>query len=349
MPSAKRTSASHRARRDRLVGAGALAIGLAIAVPLWMAAHHSAVTGQSRAAASVVSATDAKAQVPTGLTVLHSSLSLTYRPPQHAPAFPAIEAVSGILIDTDTGTVLWERNEHQALPPASTTKIMTALVALQNFRDDHRVTITPSALTQQWDETKMGLTAGQTLTVRELLFGMMMVSANDAADSLATDTVGMSAYVQTMNAQLAALGLHDSHFVQPVGLDDPGQKVSAYDLAVLGITAYDNFALFRTIVGTEQTVLPATDTHSVYYLNNINLLLTMYPGVLGIKPGFTGNAGYCLVAMSTRGGHRLVSVLMNAPLVYKQSSALLDWGFRSLGVPSALPSPTPTPATAHVP
>jgi D-alanyl-D-alanine carboxypeptidase (penicillin-binding protein 5/6) len=312
-----------------------------------MAVHHSSPRGQVRAATSVVSAADARAQLPTGLTVLHSSLTLTYRAPQHAPAFPNINATSGILIDTDTGTILWERNEHEALPPASTTKIMTALVALQNFHDDHRVTITPSALAQQWDETKMGLTAGQTLTVRELLYGMMMVSANDAADALATDTVGMNNYVQTMNEQLVALGLHDSHFVQPVGLDAPGQKLSAYDLAVLGITAYDNFALFRTIVGTEHTVIPATDTHSVYYLDNINLLLTTYPRVLGIKPGYTGNAGYCLVAMSSRGGHRLVSVLMNAPPVYKQSAQLLDWGFRSLGVPSALPSPTPTPA--HVP
>jgi D-alanyl-D-alanine carboxypeptidase (penicillin-binding protein 5/6) len=312
-----------------------------------MAAHHSSPIGQVKAAARVVSATDARAQAPTGLTLFHGSLSFTYQPPAHAPAFPTINAASGILIDTDTGKILWERNEHEALPPASTTKIMTALVTLQNFRDDHRVTVTPSALTQQWDESKMGLTAGQTLTVRELLFGMLMVSANDAATTLATDTVGMSNFVETMNEQLAALGLHDSHFVQPVGLDDPGQKASAYDLAVIGITAYDNFALFRTIVGTQQMVLPATATHSAYYLDNINLLLTTYPGVLGIKPGYTGNAGYCLVAMASRGGHRLVSVLMNAPYVYKQSAQLLDWGFQSMGVPSALP--TPKPAAARVP
>jgi D-alanyl-D-alanine carboxypeptidase len=343
MSSGSRTRASQRARRDRLVGVAALAIGLAVGVPLWMAAHHAPSTPQIHAA-TVASATDVRAEVPAGLSVLHSSLSLTYRAPRNAPAFPAINAASGILIDTDTGTILWEHNEHQALPPASTTKIMTALVALQNFHDDHRVTITPSALTQQWDETKMGLTAGQTLTVRELLYGMLMVSANDAADALATDTVGMSSYVQTMNAQLAALGLHDSHFVQPVGLDDPGQMISAYDLAVIGITAYDNFALFRTIVGTENEELPATDTHTAYSLGNINLLLTMYPGVLGIKPGYTGNAGYCLVAMSSRNGHRLVSVLMNAPLVYHQSAQLLDWGFQTLGVPTALPKPTPTPA-----
>jgi serine-type D-Ala-D-Ala carboxypeptidase (penicillin-binding protein 5/6) len=343
MSNGSRTRAAQRARRDRMIGAGALGIGLAIGVPLWMAVHHGGPTPTVRAA-SAVSATDVRAQVPAGLSVLHSSLSLTYRQPQHAPAFPAITAASGILIDTDTGTILWEHNEHQALPPASTTKIMTALVALQNFRDDHRITITSSALNQQWDETKMGLTAGQTLTVRELLYGMLMVSANDAADALATDTVGMKAYVQTMNAQLAALGLHDSHFVQPVGLDDPGQTVSAYDLAVIGITAYDNFALFRTIVGTQNMELPATSTHTAYSLGNINLLLSTYPGVLGIKPGYTGNAGYCLVAMSSRGGHRLVSVLMNAAPVYKQSAELLDWGFQAEGVASALPTPKPTPA-----
>lgn len=285
------------------------------------------------------------AQPSVGMRTLSDRVNLTFRAPVQPPTFPPITESAGILIDTDTGTILWQQKEHQALAPASTTKILTALVALENFPDTRSITVTPAALTQAWDETKMGLTAGQSLTVRELLTGMMMVSANDAATVLATDTVGMPTFVRTMNQQVAELGLHDSHFVQPVGLDDPGQKASAYDLAVMGIEAYDNFSLFRSIVGTESTVLPADATHPTYYLSNINTLLTTYPGVQGIKPGYTGDAGYCLVGMATRNGHRLVSVLLNAPYVYHESALLMDWGFRSLGVPNAIPTPsTPSPS-----
>ena len=326
-----------RRRQDLTTAVVALVIALAVGLPIWLGAHHALPTADVKAAQVVVAPTASPGSA--GLTVLHGSMSFHYQPPKAAP--PAINAASGILIDTDTGTILWQNNPHASLAPASTTKIMTALVTLQNFSENRNVKVTADALAQAWDETKMGLTAGQTLTVRELVEGMLMVSANDAATVLAVDTVGMKRFVQTMNDQVAALGLHDSHFVQPVGLDDPGQKSSAYDLAVLGITAYDNFPAFSTIVGTQNATLPTTATHTSYFLSNINLLLTTYPGVLGIKPGYTGDAGYCLVAMASRGGHRLVSVLMNAPLVYHQSAQLLDWGFQMLGVTSALPTPKP--------
>ena len=255
---------------------------------------------------------------------------------------PPINAASGILVDADSGAILWERAEHTAMSPASTTKILTALVTLENFPPDKLVEVTPDALREQTDETLMGLVAGEKLTVQELLTGALMVSGNDAATTLAVDTVGLDRFVAAMNAQVKALGLRDSHFTTPVGLEDPAQKTSAYDLATLATATVNHFPLFRQIVATVHTVLPGTATHHTYELWNLNQLLGTYPGASGIKPGWTGDAGPCLVGMAERDGHRLISVLLNAPLVFNESRQLLDWGFVQEGLHPVLP-PTPAP------
>jgi D-alanyl-D-alanine carboxypeptidase (penicillin-binding protein 5/6) len=226
--------------------------------------------------------------------------------------------------------------------PASTTKVLTSLVALENFAADRVVTITPDALHQAGDETKMGLVSGNRMTVQELLEGMLLVSGNDAADAMAVDTVGMDPFVDAMNRQLEALGLHDSHFVTPVGLDDPAQKASAYDLAVVATADVTSFPLFRQIVAQTEITLPASPDHQEFDLGNINRLLHLYPAATGIKPGWTGDAGGCLVGMAERNGHRLISVLLGASRVYTDSRDLLDWGFVQEGLPSLLPPPTPT-------
>jgi D-alanyl-D-alanine carboxypeptidase (penicillin-binding protein 5/6) len=252
---------------------------------------------------------------------------------------PAVHARSGILVDIDSNTILWQQDAHAQLPPASTTKVLTALVALANFDPDRLVTVMPDAVHLAWDESRMGLAAGQTLTVRELLTGMLLVSGNDAANALADDTVGMERFVGAMNAQVTALGLHDSHFTTPVGLDDPGQYSSAYDLAVIGTAAVRRFAVLRDIVAMRTADLTATPGHPDFSLRSINQLLSMYPAAVGIKPGWTGSAGYCEVAMAVRDGHRLISVLLNAPYDFSQSRRLLDWGFVQEGLPSTLPTP----------
>ena len=256
------------------------------------------------------------------------------------PAPPAISAAGGILVDIDTGRILWEHNPHLSLAPASTTKIMTALLTLENLSPDTVITVTPDALNQAGDETKVGLRAGEKLTVRELMYAMLMESANDAATVLANDTVGHDRFVGAMNAQVAALGLHDSHFVTSVGLDDPGQRASAYDLAVLGTVVETRFPLMQQITSTTETILPATATHRQYNLYNLNQLLQMFPGAVGIKPGYTGDAGPCEVGMAVRNGHHLVSVLLNAAYAFKQTSQLLDWGFRVDVTPTASATPT---------
>jgi serine-type D-Ala-D-Ala carboxypeptidase (penicillin-binding protein 5/6) len=248
---------------------------------------------------------------------------------------PDIAADTGILVDVDTGSILWARSPHTPHAPASTTKVLSSLVALENFAPDRVVDITPDALHQAGDETKMGLHAGQRLTVQELLDGMLMVSGNDAADAMAVDTVGMEAFVVTMNRQLEALGLHDSHFVTPVGLDDPDQKASAYDLAAIAVADVTHFAVFRQIVSQTEIDLPASDDHGAFYLSNLNRLLKIYPAATGIKPGWTGDAGGCLIGMAERDGHRLVSVLLGASRVFTDTRDLLDWGFVQEGLPSA--------------
>lgn len=246
---------------------------------------------------------------------------------------PAITADGGILVDIDTHTILWQNNPHGAFPPASTAKVLTSLVTMENASPDTTITVTPDALTAQSDETVMGIQAGERYTVTELLTGMLLVSGNDAARELAVGTLGMDRFIATMNAQEAALGLHDSHFANPVGLTDDGEYASAYDLAVIATTDVTTFPLLKQIVAETDTDLPATANHPDFPLTNLNQLLATYPGSVGIKPGWTGDAGPCLISMAVRNGHRLVGVLLNAPYVYKQSRTLLDWGFGTEGLP----------------
>jgi D-alanyl-D-alanine carboxypeptidase len=256
---------------------------------------------------------------------------------------PTVTAAAGILVDIDSNSILWQQNAHAELPPASTTKILSALVALENFNTSRDVTVTAAAVALAWDESRMGLRAGETLTVEELLTGMLLVSGNDAANALADGTVGAERFVAAMNAQVAALGLHDSHFTTPVGLQDADQYSSAYDLAAIGAAVVRAFPIFDDIVATRATTLAANAGHPAFSLQSINTLLSMYPPAVGIKPGWTAAAGYCEVAMAVRGGHRLLSAILNAPYAFSQSRRLLDWGFVQEGLPSTLATP---PATA---
>jgi serine-type D-Ala-D-Ala carboxypeptidase (penicillin-binding protein 5/6) len=256
---------------------------------------------------------------------------------------PPVRARAGILIDLDTGEILWARQPSLGLPPASLTKVLTALVALDNFSPDMQVTITPDALGQAPDDTVMGLKAGETLTVSELLDGMLLPSGDDAASAMAVDTVGAPRFVAAMNAQVAALGLRDSLFSATAGLDDPDLYASAYDLAVIAAFTYDRFPLFDQIVASRTITLPANQEHPAFQLHNLDALLHAYPAAVGIKPGWTGNAGACLIGMAVRGGHRLLAVILNGNYPARLEGRLFDWGFALEGLPPLLP-PSPSPA-----
>jgi D-alanyl-D-alanine carboxypeptidase (penicillin-binding protein 5/6) len=266
-----------------------------------------------------------------GLKLVVDPMVFTDHASQH-PGAPATQALAGIVVDADTRQIIWEVNPHASLPPASTTKIVSSLVALTNFAPHHMITITPDALTQASDETTMGISAGEQYDVEDLLSGMLTVSANDAATAMAVDTVGLGNFVAAMNAQMHELGLHDSHFTTPVGLDDPQQYASPYDLAAVALQDMVRYPVFRNIVWRSQVNLPATATHPAFELHNLNRLLDFYPAAIGVKPGWTGNAGPCLVGMAERGGHHLIAVVMNDPVLYTDETNLFQWGFQQYGI-----------------
>jgi len=264
---------------------------------------------------------------------------------------PAITAATAILVDIDRGEVLWSLNPHARRAPASTTKMLSAMVALENFSPDQSITVTPQAADVESVETRMELLPGEQLTTRELLTGMLTISANDATKTVAYGTVGMDDYVAAMNRQVRALGLRDSNFVNPVGFPDgPEMYSTAYDLAAIATADYREFPLFGQITATRDVDLPQSAGHRDYRLHNINRLPDIYPAAVGTKSGFTDEAGPCLVSMAVRGGHRLVAVLMNAPHMFDQSRALLEWGFSQEGLPPLPPAtgtPPSVPAIRH--
>lgn len=323
--------------RWTFAGIGAIVLALLVGVVLVRDA------GGPAAAGSVLPvAADATRAPWYGLRVLNDHLRFTGTP-KGLP--PPNDAAAGILVDVDTHRILWQRDPHEQLAPASTIKLLTSMVVLENFNVNRPIQAVPAALFAGGDETTMHIDPGETLTVEELMTGLLMVSANDAANVLATETVGMERFVGAMNAQAAAVGLHDTHATSPVGLDDPDMHSSAYDLAVLAALDYTHWPVFDTIVGTAHTVLPANGLHGDFDLTSFDQLLTMYPAAVGIKTGYTGNAGNCLVGMAVRDGHRLLSVLLDEPTyIFATSRTLLDWGFTQEGLATQLPPPTPSSA-----
>lgn len=236
-----------------------------------------------------------------------------------ATRLPTITARAALLADASTGRVLLAYHADDPLPPASTTKIMTALVVLERADLDALVTVPAEALI---GEASMGLTPGERLTVRDLLYGLLLVSGNDAAMTLANYVAGSSdAFVALMNQRAAELGLTASHFANPHGLDAPGHVMSATDLltATRAALAYD---LFATIVATPQARVAG------HFLVNRNELLTTYAGADGVKTGTTDAAGECLVASASRAGLRAIAIVLGSRDRYADSRALLDHYFQ---------------------
>src|ERR1700737_3935755 len=214
---------------------------------------------------------------------------------------PAIKARAAIVLDLDTGKTLFQLDPHGRRAPASLTKVVTALVALDHLRLDEVVAV-PTTINQlPWDSTRMGLRVGERVAVRELMEGLFLNSGNDAAITLSEAAMPRSAFVALMNAKAAALGMTDSHFVNPIGLDDPGHVTSAADLAKAAIELESRFPAVAAIAATSSLTLPATASHHPYTLYNLNQLVRSYPGATGLKTGWTGRAGGCLIAPATRG------------------------------------------------
>jgi D-alanyl-D-alanine carboxypeptidase len=244
------------------------------------------------------------------------------------------------VVEYPSGRILYSHAMHDQLPPASTTKILTTILALEYGKLDEQFTAVNEDLV---GESSMGLSSGESQKLLDLLYGMMLPSGNDAAMVVARGLAGKAApaqgsaqdpiarFAELMNTRLQQLGLYDSHFVTPHGLDTDGHYSSAYDLASLSWYAL-HFPAFNEIVKQVSHDSPG------HFLLNTNEMLTRYDGADGIKTGWTDAGGLCLVTSATREGHRRISVVLNAPRWYVDSTALLDYGFAKLAAAPSEPS-----------
>ncbi len=260
-----------------------------------------------------------------GVLCLPAKSTESYFSPQ------SLSARSAILIDADDGITLAEKNARERMGEASTTKIMTALVIAENMPLDKTVSIPGDAVGTEG--SSVYLCEGELLTVKELLYALLLASANDAAAALAILCSGsIEAFADKMNARSEQLGLSDTHFTNPHGLYDEDHYTTAYDLAQISAEALRNGQL-RAIFATKRATIPlgATETdpdgEGTRYLTNHNKLLSLYDGAIGIKTGFTKKTGRCLVSAAERDGMTLIAVTLDAPDDWRDHTAMLDYGF----------------------
>jgi D-alanyl-D-alanine carboxypeptidase len=247
--------------------------------------------------------------------------------PAQVPFRPHIPLRGGMLFDVTTGQVLWERNAANALPIASLTKMMTALVVAAHTAPDTRVLITPDAV--HFSGSGVGLLPpGKHVPAEPLLYGLLLPSGNDAAIALADHVAGTQPrFVALMNARADEMGLRCSHFNNVSGIVDQGNYSCASDLATMAHAILTNPRLAR-IVGSRDAVLPfPIKGGKLYLFNNNPLLLARYPGIDGVKTGYTQAAGQCLVATARRGNRWLGVVLLHSGNAGQQAKSLLDAGF----------------------
>lgn len=255
---------------------------------------------------------------------------------------PDILAETAVVIDAKTGQVLYDKNMNEQREPASTTKVMTSLLALENL--DLNQTVTIDAETPYTGGSRIYLLEGEQVTVEQLMYAMLLESANDAAVALGKQIAGsIPAFADMMNKKATELGAKNTHFVNPNGLHEDGHLTTAYDLALIAREAMKNEE-FRKLVTTYNYVLPATNKQDTRYFYNTNRLIydkkykelvngvmrpAKYDGATGIKTGYTPEAGGCLIAGAKRGDTELISVVMKSTTEgrFADSIALLDYTF----------------------
>ena len=239
-----------------------------------------------------------------------------------------VQAQAGALLDIDSRRVLWESHSRERRAPASLTKMVTAMVALDHALPETSVHVPPEAANHNPDWTNMGLDPGERLTVRELLYGIFLVSGNDAAETLARTLMPRDAFIEAMNAKVRELGLPDTHFANPTGLDEDGHSSSAFDLAVIAGELELHYPDAVAVAAAADVALPASAEHKEYRLHSLNKLLTWpYPGGTGLKTGYTEAAGGCVAGSAARDGRRLVAVVLNSDTFFSDAARLFDYGF----------------------
>lgn len=243
-------------------------------------------------------------------------------PPEGQPL--VIEAKAAVLIERTSGRVLFEQNANELLPIASTTKVMTAMLAIENSSLDDVVTAGANA--SGVPGTSIYLGVGERLSMRNMLLGLMLKSGNDAAVAIAEHIDGsVTAFAERMNARARELNA-DAYFVTPNGLDEGGNGCSALGLARIAAEALD-YDEFREIVGTQSATIPWVGNPYDRVLENKNRLLKGLEGATGVKTGFTKKAGRCLVFSCERNGMELVGVVLNCATWFDSAERLIEWGF----------------------
>ncbi len=237
---------------------------------------------------------------------------------------PSVSAECAVLIDADTGNIIYEKNADKKRSMASTTKIMTAIVALENYQKSNEVSISSEAVGVEG--SSIYLREGEVLTMEQLLYALLLESANDAAVAIAVATAGsVSDFASIMNEKANELGLKSTSFQNPHGLDNENHYTTAYELALIAKYALD-IKCFREIVSTYKKTIPMSDGGARVLINH-NKMLRLYDGAIGVKTGFTKKSGRCLVSAAERDGLTLIAVTLNAPNDWNDHTEMLDYGF----------------------
>lgn len=241
-----------------------------------------------------------------------------------------ISAKTYVLIEKDTKKILHSKDEHTKMPMASTTKIMTTILALESKDLD-----TPFKVEEKWvkvEGSSMGLLPGDTVTMLDLCYGMMLASGNDAANVVAYKLAGdIKNFAKLMNDKAKEIGMKNTNFVTPSGLDDKDHYSTAYDMALLARYALNN-QLFKEICSTQKKQLSYGNPPYDRWLSNHNKLLKTYEGCIGVKTGFTKKSGRCLVSAVQKDNTTLIAVTLNAPNDWQDHTRLYNYGFKNIKV-----------------
>ncbi|MDN5363786.1 MAG: hypothetical protein PWQ91_847 [Eubacteriales bacterium] len=244
---------------------------------------------------------------------------------------PQITAEAAVLMDADTGRILYARNPHRPLHPASTTKIMTVLLALELAHPEEVVTVSPEA-GGDYEGQAIGLRAGDRLLLWDLLQAAMVYSANDSTVAIGEHIAGSEAeFARLMTAKALSLGATNTNFVNSNGYTDPTHLTTAADLALITRYAVNSNSLFCRLAATKEAKIRWLNRNKTVTLANTNRLLHRYSWIKGVKTGSTPMAGNCLVAYACRHGRRLITVVLNSGDRYADTMALLEYGWKESG------------------
>lgn len=258
-----------------------------------------------------------------------AAVTLLFTFPAYSAPLPPIDAEAACVMDVKSKKILFAKDEAKIMYPASTTKIMTLMVALEKGKLSDPVTVSSRATS--YGEASMELKPGDKLTLQDLLYGIMLVSGNDAAEAVAEHVGGgnRDKFIGWMNEKAASIGTANTHFSNPHGLPDPiNHYTTAYDLALITAQGFANpqFTAFTTVPKKDVTLASGRKLHMETY----NRLLGAYQGANGVKTGFTNDAGLCVVASAKRNDVQLIAVVLNSDNRWNDAKKLLDYGFENM-------------------